>query len=58
MLRLTFDEGDTVDVVRKVGEDHPLFIIVFTEDLVFMKIESIANAKPEMFKNHVNLLFE
>lgn len=50
MLRLTLDEGDTVDVVRKVGEDHSLFVVVFTEDLVFVEVEPITDAEPEMVK--------
>lgn len=46
MLRLTLDEGDTVDVVRKAGEDHSLFVVIFAKDLVFVKIESVSNTKP------------
>ena len=33
-------------VVRQVGENHALFIIILAEDLVVTKEKAIANAKP------------
>lgn len=56
VLRLTLDEGDTVDVVRKVGENHSFFIVVFAEDLVLVKIESVAHTEPEILNNSVNAI--
>ena len=36
----------TVWVVVKVGEQHPLFVVRSTEDLVLIKIELITNTEP------------
>jgi len=46
MAGLSLDVGDTGRVVRHVGEDESLFVVILAEDLVLAQIESVAHAEP------------
>jgi hypothetical protein len=46
MAGLSLDVGDAGRVVRHVGEDQSLFVVILAEDLVLAKVEAVAHAKP------------
>ena len=43
---MSLDVGDAGRVVRHVGEDESLFVVILAEDLVFAKVEAVAHAEP------------
>ena len=46
--RLLLGRSHVVGVVGQVGEDHPLLVVVLTQDLVVAQVEAVANAKSEI----------
>jgi hypothetical protein len=46
MAGLSLDVGDAGRVVRHVGEDESLLVVVLTEDLVLAQVEAIAHTEP------------
>jgi len=46
MAGLSLDVGDAGRVVRHVGEDESLFVVILTEDLVLAQVEAVADAEP------------
>ena len=46
MAGLSLDVGDAGRVVRHVGEDKSLFVVILAEDLVLAQVEAVAHAEP------------
>ena len=46
MASLSLDVGDAGRVVRHVGEDESLFVVILAEDLVLTQVEAVAHAEP------------
>ena len=43
---MSLDVGDAGRVVRHVGEDKSLFVVILAEDLVLAQVEAVAHAEP------------
>ena len=43
---MSLDVGDAGRVVRHVGEDESLFVVILAEDLVLAQVEAVADAEP------------
>ena len=46
MAGLSLNVGDAGRIVRHVGEDESLFVVILAEDLVLAQVESVAHAEP------------
>ena len=57
---MSLDVGDAGRVVRHVGKDEPLFVVVLAEDLVLAQVEAVAHTEPETrhaYCHHVHQLY-
>jgi hypothetical protein len=44
---MSLDVGDAGRVVRHVGENESLLVVVLAEDLVFTEVEAVAHTEPK-----------
>jgi len=46
MAGLSLDVGDAGRVVRHVGEDESLFVVILAKDLVLTQVKAVAHTEP------------
>jgi hypothetical protein len=54
MAGLSLNVGDAGRIVRHVGEDESLFVVILAEDLVLAQVEPVAHTEPATRKRELS----